>query len=108
MKTYLSLRLAVAALLILPTIMAQSPDNPHVDAATFLRDANAAAIHRKDRVISQEKFLEMAAEKGTIVLDARSADKFAMLHVKGAINLPLRIFLKIRCQKFSPINRLVF
>lgn len=102
MKTYLSLRLAVAALLILPTIMAQSPDNPHVDAATFLRDANAAAIHRKDRVISQEKFLEMAAEKGTIVLDARSADKFAMLHVKGAINLPFTDFSENSLSKVFP------
>jgi rhodanese-related sulfurtransferase len=80
----------------------QTPDNPKVDMPTFLRDANAAAIHRTDRVISQEKFLEMAAEKGTIVLDARSADKFAMLHVKGAINLPFTDFSEKSLAKVFP------
>ena len=30
----------------------------------------------------------MSREKGTIVLDARSKDKYDLLHVKGAINLP--------------------
>lgn len=74
------------------SVSAETPDNPQVDMPTFLRDANAAAIHRVDRVISEGKFLEMAAEKNTIVLDARSADKFAMLHVKGAINLPFTDF----------------
>lgn len=86
----------------LSSALGQTPDNPQVDMPTFLRDANAAAIHRVDRVISQEKFLEMAAEKGTIVLDARSADKFTMLHVKGAINLPFTDFSEGSLAKVFP------
>lgn len=31
----------------------------------------------------------MAAEPDTIVLDARSSDKYKGLHIKGAVNLPL-------------------
>ncbi len=44
----------------------------------------------------------MAAEKDTIVLDARSADKFAMLHLKGAVNLPFTDFTEEALAKIFP------
>lgn len=58
----------------------------------FLRDASAAASHRTNRLLDQKKFLQMSSEKDVVILDARSADKFARLHVKGAINLPFTDF----------------
>ncbi|MFT3805712.1 rhodanese-like domain-containing protein [Arenimonas sp.] len=61
--------------------------NPAIDMPRFLSVAEAAAEHRLSRRISEEDFLRMAAEPGTIVLDARSAQRYAQLHVKGAINL---------------------
>jgi len=39
------------------------------------------------RRVSQEEFISMSREAGTIVLDARSRERFEELHVKGAINL---------------------
>ena len=61
--------------------------NPAIDMPRFLSVSEEAAEHRLTRRLSEEEFLHMAAEPGTIVLDARSAQRYAQLHVKGAINL---------------------
>ena len=37
--------------------------------------------------MSESEFLKMAGEPDTIILDARSKEKYNLLHVKGAINL---------------------
>jgi hypothetical protein len=63
------------------------PANPAIDMAGFLRDTQAAAEQRQSHRLSEEEFLRMSREPGTIVLDARSAEKYSLLHVKGAINL---------------------
>ena len=54
----------------------------------YLRVAHEAAIYRQARRVSEEEFIRMSSEPGTIILDARSAAKYGQLHVKGAINLP--------------------
>ena len=64
------------------------PDNPAIDMAAYIRVAHEAAIHRQSHRVSEEDFIRMSREPGTIILDARSRDKFDELHVKGAINLP--------------------
>jgi len=61
--------------------------NPQIDMPGFLDAAAKAAEHRRTHRVSEEEFLRMMAEPGTIVLDARSAEKFGELHVKGATNL---------------------
>ena len=61
--------------------------NPQIDMPGFLEAADKAAEHRSSRRVSEEDFLRMMAEPNTIVLDARSAEKFGELHVKGATNL---------------------
>lgn len=62
-------------------------NNPAIDMAGYLDVAGKAAAHREKRRVSEEEFIRMSREPGTIVLDARSGRKFAELHVKGAINL---------------------
>jgi hypothetical protein len=61
--------------------------NPNIDMEGYLRVSIAAARHREARRISEHEFIRMSREPGTIVLDARSRQKFDELHVKGAINL---------------------
>ena len=61
--------------------------NPAIDMPGFLRISAEAAEHRESHRVSEADFLRMSQEPGTIVLDARSAEKFHLLHVKGAINL---------------------
>jgi len=61
--------------------------NPAIDMQAYLRVANAAAAQRESHRVSEDDFIRMSHEPGTVILDARSARKYAMLHVRGAINV---------------------
>ena len=74
--------------LLFAIVLAAVPENPAIDMDGYMRTAREAAVHRKSHRVSEEDFIRMSREPGTIVLDARSRDKFDQLHVKGAINLP--------------------
>jgi hypothetical protein len=49
--------------------------------------SSEAAQYRATRRLSEAEFLRFSRELGTIVLDARSKQKYDLLHVNGAINL---------------------
>ena len=76
---------ALVLLCWLGTAMAQ--DNPAIDMPGYLRIAGEAAAHRATRRVSEAEFMRMSREPGTVILDARSREKYDELHVKGAINL---------------------
>ncbi|MEP7156043.1 MAG: rhodanese-like domain-containing protein [Betaproteobacteria bacterium] len=61
--------------------------NPQIDAEGFLNVTRDALKYRQDRRLNEEAFVRMAGEPGTIILDARSAEKFRELHIAGARNL---------------------
>jgi phage shock protein E len=61
--------------------------NPRIDMPGFLDAADKAAEHRRRHRVSEDDFLRMMDEPGTVVLDARSAQRYGELHVKGATNL---------------------
>lgn len=61
--------------------------NPAIDMRGYLRIASEAAAYRESRRLTEEDFIRMSHELGTIVLDARSQEKYNELHIKGAINL---------------------
>ena len=61
--------------------------NPAIDMKGYLEVSREAAAHRQSRLVSEEDFLRMSREPGTVILDARSRDRFDQLHVKDAINL---------------------
>ena len=65
----------------------QTAENPKIDMAGFLRISLEAAEHRESRRLSEDDFIRVSQEAGTIVLDARSKEKYDLLHVRGAINL---------------------
>jgi phage shock protein E len=62
--------------------------NPAIDMKGYLEVSREAAAHRQSRRVTEQEFIRMSREPGTVILDARSRDKFDELHVKGAINLP--------------------
>ena len=68
-------------------LLAAAIQNPAIDMAGYLRVAREAAVYRENRRISEEEFIRMSREPGTIMLDARSREKFEELRVRGAINL---------------------
>jgi phage shock protein E len=63
--------------------------NPLIDYNGFLRDASQVAKLRETRRVSEEEFARMAADPATIVLDARSREKYRLLHIRGAAHLSL-------------------
>jgi rhodanese-like protein len=66
--------------------------NRLIDYAAFEQNVVRVGQLREPRRITERQFLRMAADARTVVLDARSTEKFAMLHVKGASNLSLPDF----------------
>ena len=88
MTKFQAVRIWVAILPMLVITETQAdPGNPNIDMTGFLKVAAEAAAVRAKHRISENEFLEMRQKPGTIVLDARSAEKFNILHVDGAINL---------------------
>jgi len=88
MKTILA-----SLLLLAPLAQAAEPiRNPLIDYTAFRKIAADVQPVREQRRITEEQFATMAAERGTIVLDARSADKYALRHIRGAVSLPFTDF----------------
>ena len=84
------LLLTLTILCIAPLALAQTKAgiaNPAIDMQGYLRAASEAADHRKSRRLTEDEFIRMSREPGTVILDARSGEKYRELHVKGAINL---------------------
>ena len=65
--------------------MAQA--DPAIDMPGYLQVSREAAEHRETRRVSEEEFIRISRETGTVILDARSRERFDELHVKGALNL---------------------
>jgi len=71
-------------------VYAQDPvnnANPAIDMAGYLQVAREAAEYREPRRLSEAAFIRKSKEPKTVVLDARSREKYNELHIKGAINL---------------------
>ncbi|HKE46563.1 MAG TPA: rhodanese-like domain-containing protein [Rhodanobacteraceae bacterium] len=68
-------------------IGSESPPNPAIDMDGYLAVAKEAAAWRDTHRLSEAEFRRLSRLPDTIVLDARSAGKYAELHVRGAINL---------------------
>ena len=91
----MKLRVFVLVLALLPGVGAADDPanvpsgivNPAIDMEGFLRVSREAAVHRQSHRVSEAEFMRLGGEPGTIILDARSAEKYGLLHVKGAINL---------------------
>jgi len=60
--------------------------NPAIDMPGFLRVAAEAAAYRDARRLTESEFLRLSREPGTMVLDARSREKYDELHIAGAVN----------------------
>jgi hypothetical protein len=81
----------LVALLVFPAATALAADIPNrlIDYPAFESQVARVGKAREQRRLTERQFIRMAAEPGTVILDARSAEKFALLHVKGARNLSL-------------------
>lgn len=60
--------------------------------------------YREKRLVNLNTFLQMQKESNTIILDTRSADKYAKKHVKGAIHLAFTDFTQANLNRLIPDN----
>jgi phage shock protein E len=87
-------RYLAVAVLLLCAFDASSNEIPNqlIDYGAFQQNVARVGQMREQRRITEGQFLRMARDSNTLVLDARSSEKFALLHVKGAHNLSLPDF----------------
>jgi hypothetical protein len=82
---------ATSAVLVIVCVAAlaraQAMVNPAIDMEGYLKVASEAAKYRETRRLSEAEFIKASREPGTVVLDARSREKYDELHIKGAVNL---------------------
>jgi len=71
---------------------AGAPPNPNIDFSGFMKLAAKLEPVRQANRVGEDEFLRMMGEPATVVLDARTPDKFANIHIKGALSLPLTDF----------------
>jgi hypothetical protein len=87
---YSNLIVAFCTLFVMPLTHAEALEtvaNPAIDIAGYLRVSRQALAHRETRRLSEREFIRMSREPGTVVVDARSRQKYDELHIKGAVNL---------------------
>ena len=92
----------LSLLLCTTALAAGEAPNPNIDIDKFATLTKEVAILRDSRRISEAEFLRLAAEPGTIVLDARSREKYDQLHVKGAVHLSFPDFTEESLRKVIP------
>ena len=68
---------------------AEEIPNPLISYSAFQTGVARVGALRESRRVTEREFVRMSKDRSTVILDARSAGKFALLHVKGAINLSL-------------------
>lgn len=61
--------------------------NPNIDMQGYLKVAAEAADYRESRRLTEDEFIRMSHEPEAIILDARSREKYELLHIKDAVNL---------------------
>jgi len=76
--------------------------NPLIDYPGFLAQARAVERVRAERRLSEPQFAAMLGQPDTLVLDARSADKYALRHIQGSINLPFTDFTAASLARVIP------
>ena len=85
---------AIAALLLgLTAAQAQTAiTNRLISYPDFLTTARQVSAIRESHRLTERQFLSAMTEPGVVLLDARSAEKFKLRHLQGAVNLSLPDF----------------
>ncbi len=94
--TFVTIAGATCALAIaapqLAVVQQQAIPNPNINAGAHRDAVRESLLLREKRRVTEEKFLELAAQPDTVILDARSESKYKLRHIKGAVNLAFTEF----------------
>ena len=78
-----------ALVLFAGVAQAQKIPNPLIDYSAFEKGVELVGLTREKFRVAESEFVRMSRDPETVILDARSSEKFALLHVAGAKNLSL-------------------
>ena len=90
---------------LMGVLLAQEPgeDVPrYIDFERFDAISAEAREHRSERRITIEEFNAMSKDENTVILDSRSADAFAQIHVQNAININFSDFTEEKLKVVIP------
>jgi hypothetical protein len=73
-----------------------------VDYNGFSNITAEVSAYRKSRLVTLDRFNAMSREKGTIILDTRSASAYRGLHIKGAKHMNFSDFTASKLAKLIP------
>jgi phage shock protein E len=68
------------------------PSNPLINYPAFEKIVLASQSERASHRLTEQQFLQAMSTGGTVLIDARSSNKYLLRHVRGAINLPFTDF----------------
>jgi len=101
MKILLAIATALCLLTFSTHAETQIP-NRLIDYSAFLNNAQQVKAVRESRRLTEDQFLQAMSERGVVLLDARSAAKFKLRHLRGAVNLSLPDFTAAELAKIIP------
>lgn len=84
------------------SLFADAPVNPHIQYSEFQKLTISLGPAREKNRISEDDFIKFSSEPKTVILDARSRDKFEKTHVKGALHLAFTDFTEDALKKVIP------
>lgn len=97
---------ALSFLLLLSVSFATAEEvripNRLIDYPGFKQAVDEAEPLREARRLTEEQFLQKMQAPGVVLLDARSAEKFKLRHIRGAVNLSLPDFTADELKKIIP------
>ncbi|MGA7933113.1 MAG: rhodanese-like domain-containing protein [Kovacikia sp.] len=88
----LPLSLALAIFVAAPALAQEAIPNRLIDYGKFREIVLQASQERESKRLTEAQFMTMMKEKSIVLLDARSESRYALRHIKGAVNLPFTEF----------------
>ena len=85
-----------------PVLLADQIPNRLIDYKEFQRIIAASAAERESHRLTESQFLQAMADKTAVLLGARSASKYELRHIRGAVNLPFTEFTAESLAKVIP------
>lgn len=76
--------------------------NRLIDYRAFQKIVTASAKERESHRLTEAQFIAAMTDKNVVVLDARSASKYQLRHIRGAANLPFTEFTAESLAKVIP------
>jgi phage shock protein E len=83
-------------------LAAEQIPNPLIDYKEFQKIVVTSASERESHRLTEPQFIEAMADKTAVLLDARSASKYELRHIQGAVCLPFTDFTADSLAKVIP------